>query len=418
MKKLVLSIFSIFFLISNSFTQTIINTESLLREIDSTFAFKLNIDGNVNFGNIEFTQLNNSLSIGKKINNSLLRLSFGYEYISEEKDVLADDWVGQVRFNKFYKKNSAFLFLQGQNVKSLKLLHRYLIGAGYRIRIKEKQTDYFDFSLGFFYEDELYKKDLNSQLGIHNYRYSFSSFSNFLINEKISLSTSVYYSSHHSPPRNGRSASEEENAVRAADTKSFLLSRGLEATRFAFRRALRYPAKAAPTAPRKSDRSRSADDGRSARTAESAATAAAVNRSRRFSRAPSNVCSSASSSNGAVRASMEARLDASKAAQRALDRRRDGVGDVERGGHGAAVGERRAARARQGHPREDSGVWHGTNPADLAPPWRVAQGVFARSCSLLTLSTQTVRLVIIFCLVRSHPLAARGHGSMRYRVTY
>ena len=92
MKKLVLSIFSILFLILNSFTQTIINTESLLREIDSTFAFKLNIDGNVNFGNIEFAQLNNSLSIGKKINNSLLRLSC-YEYISEEKDVLADDWL-------------------------------------------------------------------------------------------------------------------------------------------------------------------------------------------------------------------------------------------------------------------------------------------------------------------------------------
>ena len=181
------------FLISNSFTQTIINTESLLREIDSTFAFKLNIEGNVNFGNIEFAQLNNSLSIGKKINNSLVRLSFGYEYISEEKDVLADDWVGQVRFNKFYKKNSAFLFLQGQNVKSLKLLHRYLIGAGYRIRIKEKQTDYFDFSLGFFYEDELYEGVNLSKIEKYNYRYSLSSFSNFSITEKILLNTSIYY---------------------------------------------------------------------------------------------------------------------------------------------------------------------------------------------------------------------------------
>lgn len=193
MKKPILSIFLISFIISNSFTQTIINTESLLREIDSTFAFKLNIEGNVNFGNIEFAQLNNSLSIGKKINNSLVRLSFGYEYISEEKDVLADDWVGQVRFNKFYKKNSAFLFFQGQNVKSLKILHRYLIGAGYRIRIKEKQTDYFDFSLGFFYEDELYEGVNFSKIQKYNYRYSLSSFSNFSITEKILLNTSIYY---------------------------------------------------------------------------------------------------------------------------------------------------------------------------------------------------------------------------------
>jgi len=191
-KKQVLSIISIFFLISNSSTQTIINTESLLREIDSTFVFKLNIDGNVNFGNIEFAQLNNSLSVGKKINNSLLRASFGYEYISEEKDILADDWVGQIRFNKFYNKNSAFLFLQGQNVKSLKLLHRYLMGGGYRFRIKEKITNYFDFSLGFFYEDELYEENNLSQIEKYNYRYSLSSFSNFSITEKIMLNTSIY----------------------------------------------------------------------------------------------------------------------------------------------------------------------------------------------------------------------------------
>jgi len=193
MKKQILLLLLISFSFSNSFGQTIINTEALLKEIDSTFAFKLNIEGNVNFGNIEFGQLNNSLSIGKKINNSLLRLSFGYEYISEDKEVLADDWVSQIRLNKFYKKNSAFIFVQGQNVKSLKLLHRYLMGAGYRIRIKEKQTNYFDFSLGLFYEDELYEAENLSQIEKYNYRYSLSSFSNFSITEKILLNTSIYY---------------------------------------------------------------------------------------------------------------------------------------------------------------------------------------------------------------------------------
>ena len=193
MKKQILLLLLISFSFSNSFGQTIINTEALLKEIDSTFAFKLNIEGNVNFGNIEFGQLNNSLSIGKKINNSLLRFSFGYEYISEDKEVLADDWVSQIRLNKFYKKNSAFIFVQGQNVKSLKLLHRYLMGAGYRIRIKEKQTNYFDFSLGLFYEDELYEAENLSQIEKYNYRYSLSSFSNFSITEKILLNTSIYY---------------------------------------------------------------------------------------------------------------------------------------------------------------------------------------------------------------------------------
>ena len=191
MKKPIILIFLISFFVTNSFSQTIINTESLLREIDSTFAFKLNIEGNVNFGNIEFAQLNNSLSVGKKINNSLLRLSIGHEYISENKDILANDWAGQIRWNKFYKKNSAFLFLQAQNVKSLNLIHRYLIGTGYRIRIKEKKTNYLDASLAFFYEDELY--DESNQIKKYNYRYSISSFSNFSITEKILLNTSVYY---------------------------------------------------------------------------------------------------------------------------------------------------------------------------------------------------------------------------------
>ena len=59
MKKIILSVFLFCFLFSYAFSQTIINTEALLKEIDSTFAFKLNIDGNVNFGNIEFAQLNN-----------------------------------------------------------------------------------------------------------------------------------------------------------------------------------------------------------------------------------------------------------------------------------------------------------------------------------------------------------------------
>ena len=58
MKKQILLLLLISFSFSNTFGQTIINTEALLKEIDSTFAFKLNIEGNVNFGNIEFGQLN------------------------------------------------------------------------------------------------------------------------------------------------------------------------------------------------------------------------------------------------------------------------------------------------------------------------------------------------------------------------
>jgi len=66
----------------NTFSQAILNTEAMLKEIDSTFAFKLNVDGNMNFGNIELTEIGSSLTLGKKIKNSLVRMSLGYEYIS------------------------------------------------------------------------------------------------------------------------------------------------------------------------------------------------------------------------------------------------------------------------------------------------------------------------------------------------
>ena len=82
----------------NSFSQAILNTEAMLKEIDSTFAFKLNVDGNMNFGNIELTEIGSSLTLGKKIKNSLVRMSLGYEYISEDKEILSNDWTGQIRY--------------------------------------------------------------------------------------------------------------------------------------------------------------------------------------------------------------------------------------------------------------------------------------------------------------------------------
>ena len=56
--------FLILFLTSNfCFSQTIINTENLLREIDSTLSVKLNVEANFNVGNINLAQVNNSLTL-------------------------------------------------------------------------------------------------------------------------------------------------------------------------------------------------------------------------------------------------------------------------------------------------------------------------------------------------------------------
>ena len=176
----------------NSFAQTILNTESLFKEIDSTYSVKVNAEADFNFGNIELIQFNNSLAIGKRFKSKLIRVSFGYEYISEDKETIANDWSGQLRINHFFNKNSLFLFLQGQNVISLKLNYRYLLGSGYRHRFIESGKNYFDFSAGFFLENELYQKATNP-IYTNNFRYSFSAFSNLSISDKIILNTSLYY---------------------------------------------------------------------------------------------------------------------------------------------------------------------------------------------------------------------------------
>ena len=57
----------------------------------------------MNFGNIELTEIGSSLTLGKKIKNSLVRMSLGYEYISEDKEILSNDGLVK-RYNKFFKK--------------------------------------------------------------------------------------------------------------------------------------------------------------------------------------------------------------------------------------------------------------------------------------------------------------------------
>lgn len=202
MKK-ILSLF-LFLLAANFlYSQTILNTEKLMSKIDSTFVFGIGFDGNMERGNIELTESNLSLQIGKKINNSLFRFVLGHEYESDSQEVLSNDFSGQIRYNYSIVNNSIFSFIQAQNVRSLKMLHRYLIGGGYRVNLFKKNQNYFDLSAGIFYEDELYEEEKN-QIKVYNYKYSFSSFSTFYIDEKLSLNTSIYYQLNSSSSKDYR----------------------------------------------------------------------------------------------------------------------------------------------------------------------------------------------------------------------
>ncbi len=164
-----------------------------MMDIDEKMTYNLGFKGDFNFGNIDLIQFSTSHQFAKSVNRSLFRVLFNYDFIEESSQTIASDFTGQFRYNYRINKSSVFGFIQGQNSKSLKMSHRYTSGGGYRQNLWSKNKDYFDLSAGMFFEDELYDKDLSTQVQVYNWRYSFSGFSKYSLTEKTFINLSVYY---------------------------------------------------------------------------------------------------------------------------------------------------------------------------------------------------------------------------------
>ena len=177
----------------NLHSQTIVNTENLMKSVDSTLTVGFGVNGDFKLGNLELYQFNITSQVGKKFDKNLIRLVFNYEYISENNEVLASDYTAQLRYNYSIDNHSVFSFVQSQKSKALNLDYRHLIGGGYRHNIYKKDENYFDFSLGAFYEDELYLKNTTEQVNVSNYRLSLSSFFKVKLSKKSFINTSIYY---------------------------------------------------------------------------------------------------------------------------------------------------------------------------------------------------------------------------------
>ena len=157
-------------------SQTIINTENMMAELNDDLSYKISFQGDFNFGNIDLLQFSTGHQFAKKYSSNLIRLLFNYEYIKESNELIASDFTGQLRYNYSIGENSVFAFVQGQNIKSLRMKHRYISGGGYRHQLYSKTETYFDLSAGLFFEDELYDKTETQELQVNNWRYSFSAF--------------------------------------------------------------------------------------------------------------------------------------------------------------------------------------------------------------------------------------------------
>ena len=172
--------------------QSIVNTESMSTKSDSTFVFTTSFDGNYTTGNIELIQLNSASQLAFKKESNLVRLFFNYEFISQDKEIISSDYTSQLRYSYSLKNNSIYSFVQGQKAVSLSLNSRYLLGIGYRQSLFKKDQNYFDIAFGPFYENEMYLKYSDEEVHVINYRYSFSSFFNFKITDKLENNTAIY----------------------------------------------------------------------------------------------------------------------------------------------------------------------------------------------------------------------------------
>lgn len=191
MKNIILIIFSFAFINLNS--QTIINTENMMSEIKDDLSYSISFQGDFNFGNIDLLQFSTAHQFSKKTGNNLFRLLANYEYIKESNEILASDLTGQLRYNYSINENSFFVFAQLQNIKSIRMKHRYISGGGYRYQVFSKEDSYFDLSGGMFFEDELYDETETQQLRVYNWRYSFSAFSKYVLTKDLFVNLSIYY---------------------------------------------------------------------------------------------------------------------------------------------------------------------------------------------------------------------------------
>ena len=160
-KNIIVLLISLVFFGFTSNSQTVINTESNLNKIDSTFHLFIDGMGDYKKGNLDFFMIKSNLTIGSRVKEkNLLRLTFSNNYQKFNGNPFKNSISGQMRHNYFYnveKHHSIFSFIQiGKSMRSL-IDRRFLVGGGIRKRITpSKNTGYFDIAIGAFYENESY----------------------------------------------------------------------------------------------------------------------------------------------------------------------------------------------------------------------------------------------------------------------
>lgn len=141
--------------------QTIVNTETLLAQVDSGWAATFGVGGDLSFGNSRVTDLSSDASFGYTEGPMMYRLAGSWGRLAEAGNVIQENRFAQFRVNRHFGEAGwqAFAFVQTASNNILLMKERSLLGAGVRKRLAEGGRGWLDLGWGPFAEREVYNPE-------------------------------------------------------------------------------------------------------------------------------------------------------------------------------------------------------------------------------------------------------------------
>ena len=142
--------------------QTIVNTETLLAQVDSGWAATFGVGGDLSFGNSRVTDLSTDASFGHSRKSMTYRLAGSWGRLAEDGNVIQENRFAQLRVNRQLGNQGwqAFAFVQTASNSVLLMQERTLMGGGVRKRLADSDRGWFDLGWGPFSEREVYNAEL------------------------------------------------------------------------------------------------------------------------------------------------------------------------------------------------------------------------------------------------------------------
>jgi len=176
--------------------QTIINAESIINEVDSTF-FALTLTYNGTKGNANTEQLNSAPTIVLLRKKNEYKFLGGYSLLSDSGTGILKSGFIHFRHNyKLSKKIKTFEFYQLQFNDVLLLNEREVFGGGLRFNIVKKDSLNFDIELGLMKEKEVLNKTNllpNENATVNDFRITYVNSFKWKVNKTVSINNVLYY---------------------------------------------------------------------------------------------------------------------------------------------------------------------------------------------------------------------------------